>query len=76
VSYTTLSPPLYLNAANQHKFPTIGKGTLVVKTLVNGRKSILSLYNTLYAPSIGYMLVSLGTLDKEGYSSHIRDGHL
>jgi hypothetical protein len=76
VSYTTLSPPLYLNTASQHKFPTIGKGTLVVKTPVNGCKSVLSLYNMLYAPSISYMLVCLGTLDKEGYLSHIRDRHL
>jgi hypothetical protein len=76
MSYTTLSPPLYLNAANQHKFPAIGKGTLVVKTPVNGRESVLPLYNALYAPSVGYTLVSLRTLDEEGYSSHIRDGHL
>jgi hypothetical protein len=76
MSYTTLSPPLYLNTANQHKFPAIGKGTLVVKTPVNGCESILSLYNVLYVPSVSYMLVSLGTLDEEGYSSHIRDGHL
>jgi hypothetical protein len=76
VSYTTLLPPLYLNAANQYKFPAIGKGTLVIKTLVNGCKSILSLYNVLYTPSIGYTLVSPRTLDKEGYLSHIRDRHL
>ena len=76
VSYTTLSPPLYLNAANQHKFPAIGKGTLVVKTPVNGRESVLSLYNALYAPSVGYTLVSLGALDEEGYMSHIGGGYL
>ena len=51
-------------------------GTLVVRTLVNGHESVLSLYNALYMLSIGYMLVSLGALDKEGYTSHIGDGHL
>jgi len=76
ISYTTLSLPLYLNAANQHKFPAIGTGTLVVRTPVNGRESVLSLYDALYAPSVGYTLVSLGALDEEGYTSHIGDGHL
>ena len=76
ISYTTLSPPLYLNAANQHKFPTIGTGTLVVRTPVNRCESVLSLYNALYTPSVGYMLVSLRALDEEGYTSHIGDGHL
>jgi len=76
ISYTTLSPPLYLNAANQHKFPTIGTGTLVVRTPVNGCKSVLSLYNMLYMPSVSYTLVSLGALDEEGYTSHIGDRHL
>jgi len=76
ISYTTLSPPLYLNAANQHKFPAIGMGMLIVKTPVNRRESILYLYDALYAPSVSYTLVSLGALDEEGFMSHIGDGHL
>jgi len=76
ISYTTLSPPLYLNAANQYKFPAIGMGTLIVRTPVNRCKSVLSLYDMLYVPSIGYTLVSLRALDEEGYMSHIGDGHL
>jgi len=51
-------------------------GMLIVKTPVNGCKSVLYLYNALYAPSVSYTLVSLGALDKEGFTSHIRDGHL
>ena len=76
VSYATLSLPIYLNAANQHTFPAIGMGTLVIKTPVNGCESVLSLYNVLYAPSVGYTLVSLGALDEEGYKSHIGDRQL
>ena len=76
ISYTTLSLPLYLNAANQHKFPTIGMGTLIVRTPVNRHESVLSLYDVLYALSVGYTLVSLRALDEEGYTSHIGDGHL
>ena len=71
-SYTTLSPPLYINAANKNKFPAIGTGTLIVKVPANGGKSDLILHNVLYVPSVCYTLVSLGTLDKvEGYTFHI-----
>jgi len=76
ISFTPLSLPLYLNAANQHKFPTIGMGTLVVKAPIYGRKSVLTLYDALYMPSVGYTLVSLGALDEEGYTSHIGGRHL
>ena len=76
ISFTPLSPPLYLNAANQHKFPAIGMGTLVVKAPIYGHESVLTLYDVLYAPSVGYTLVSLGALDEEGYTSHIGGGHL
>ena len=76
ISFTPLSPPLYLNAANQHKFPAIGMGTLVIKAPIYRRKSVLTLYDALYAPSVGYTLVSLGALDEEGYTSHIGGRHL
>jgi len=49
---------------------------LIIKTPVNGCESILYLYDALYAPSVSYMLVSLRALDEEGFTSHIRDGHL
>ena len=75
-SYTTLSQPHYLNAANQNRFPTIGMGTLVVCAPNNAHESELVLHNVLHAPSIGYTLVSLGALDEEGYTSHIAGGRL
>ena len=76
-SYTPLSPPLYINAANKHKFPAIGTGTLVVKVPANEGKSDLILNNALYTPSMCYTLVSIGTLDKvEGYTFRIGGGCL
>ena len=76
-SYTTLSPPLYINATNKNKFPAIGTGTLIVKVPANGGESDLVLHNALYAPSVCYTLVSLGTLDKvEGYTFRIGGSHL
>ena len=75
-SYTPLSQPQYLNAANQNRFPAIGMGTLVVRAPNNAHESELVLHNVLHAPSIGYTLVSLGALDEEGYTSHIAGGRL
>jgi hypothetical protein len=51
-------------------------GTLVVCAPNNAHESELVLHNVLHAPSIGYTLVSLGALDKEGYTSHISGGCL
>jgi len=76
MSYMPLSTLLYFNAASQHKFPAISMGTLIIQMLNHGRKSLLALLRTLYAPSITNTLVSLGTLDKEGYQTHIRNGCL
>ena len=74
--YIPLSPPLYLNSANQHKFPAIGKGTLVVHVPNNEGESELTLHDALHAPSVSYTLVSLGALDEEGYESRIGGGRL
>ena len=72
-----LSPPLYINATNQHKFPAIGTGTLVVQVPKNRGESVLVLHNMLYAPSVCYMLVSMRTLDRvKGYTFHISEGRL
>jgi hypothetical protein len=43
----------------------------------NGRgETELLLKDTLHAPSVGYTLVSLGTLDEEGYYAQIGSGYL
>ena len=75
-SYKPLSPPLFLNTANQQRFPAIGTGTLTICMPNGGTKSELALRNTLHAPSVAYTLVSLGALDEEGYHAHIGDGRL
>jgi gag-polypeptide of LTR copia-type/Pol polyprotein, beta-barrel domain/GAG-pre-integrase domain len=76
-SYTTLSPPVYLKSADKNNsFPAIGMGTLIVKTSINGRESKLTLQNALHAPAVGFTLVSLGTLDEEGYRYFVENGHL
>ena len=66
-SYKALSPPAYLNTANQQCFPTIGKGNLVIQVPNNGTKHMLTLHNALHAPAVTYTLVSIGALAEEGY---------
>jgi hypothetical protein len=69
--YTTLDPPVYLNAANQQWFPAIGTSTLSIRA-PNGAASLtLTLHEVLHAPAIGYTLVSISTLDKRGYHTSI-----
>jgi hypothetical protein len=67
---------MFLNTANQQHFPAVGTGKLAIHVL-NGRgETELILNNTLHAPSVGYMLVSLGALDEEGYYARIGGGYL
>ena len=75
-SYKPLSPPIFLNTANQQRFPAIGTGTLTIQVPNEGTESELALLNTLHAPSVAYTLVSLRTLDEEGYHAHIGAGRL
>jgi GAG-pre-integrase domain len=75
-SYKALSPPAYLNTANQQRFPTIGEGNLVIRVPNNGTEHTLTLRNALHAPAVAYTLMSIGALDEEGYTAHIKDGCL
>jgi gag-polypeptide of LTR copia-type len=63
-------------AADNHVFEAVGKGEMTIEVPNSGGTSKITLRNVLYAPSIGYTLVSLSQLDKEGYSTLIQDGTL
>src|SRR5258708_2039381 len=76
ISYAPLSPPVFLNTTNQQKFPAIGHGTLIVRVPNDGAKTELTLHGALHAPAVSYTLVSIATLDEEGYYAHISGGHL
>ena len=75
-SYAPLAPPIFLNTANQQRFPAIGRGTLVVQVPNGGTESELTLHGALHAPAVSYTLVSIAALDEEGYHTHIGAGHL
>ena len=76
ISYTPLTPPIYLNAVNQQRFPMIRCSTLVVHVLNGEEETQLTLHAALHVPAISYTLVSLGALDEEGYHTHIGAGHM
>jgi transposase InsO family protein len=75
-SYAPLSPPIFLNTANQQRFPAVGRGTLTVQVPNAGTESELILHGALHAPAVSYTLVSIAALDEEGYHTHIGAGHL
>jgi hypothetical protein len=70
----TDSPLKALNAANQKKFVATGKGDLVIE-LPNGvEASKLALTEVLFSLEVGYTLVSIGHLDKLGYTFSFGSG--
>ena len=71
ISYSPLAPPIFLNTANQQRFPAVGRGTLVVRVPNKGTESELTLHGALHTPAISYTLVSIAALDEEGYHIHI-----
>lgn len=75
-SYAPLAPPVFLNTANQQRFPAVGRGTLAVQMPNEGAESELTLHGALHAPAVSYTLVSIAALDEEGYHTHIGAGHL
>jgi transposase InsO family protein len=76
LTYHSLDPPLFLNAANSQQFPAVGTGSMVVSAPNGGGQSKLTLENVLHTPSVSYTLVSLGALDGLGYHIAIGGGHL
>ena len=75
-SYSPLTPPIFLNAANLQHFPAIGHGTLVVQMPNESTETDLTLHGTLHMPAVNYTLVSIAALDEEGYHAHFGGGHL
>ncbi len=76
ISYMPLTLPVFLNTANQQQFPAIGHGTLAIQVPNGDRETELTLHGALHVLGISYTLVSLATLDEEGYHAHISASHL
>jgi hypothetical protein len=68
--------PLPISAADNRTFDAIGKEDMQISIPNGASASNVTLRDVLYAPSIGYTLVSLSRVDAAGYSTLIRDGTL
>ena len=65
--YSPLMLSVFLNTANQQCFPAVSMGILAIQVSNRRGETELLLNSTLYTSAIRYTLVSLGTLDEEGY---------
>ncbi|KZV80781.1 hypothetical protein EXIGLDRAFT_569675, partial [Exidia glandulosa HHB12029] len=66
--------PREFRAANSAKFAAKAKGELVINVPNGVSSSALRLTEVLYAPEVGYTLVSIGQLDKLGFKTEFGDG--
>ena len=60
--------PRHFCAANKQIFSTVGKGHLVIDIPNSTKNSQLRLTEALYSPEVSYTLVSVGHLDKCGFT--------
>lgn len=68
VTFKTIAPKA-MRAANNNSFHATGEGDLVVKIPNGNDTTHLRLVEALYSPEVGFTLISIGSLDKEGYSA-------
>jgi transposase InsO family protein len=70
------SPARAFKTANNQHFDAIGYGDLVVEIPNGVETTRMLLRDVLYAPTVGYTLVSIGKLDKSGFHSAFGEGQL
>jgi hypothetical protein len=58
--------PKHLVTANRQKFAAAGEGSMEIE--LSGGQGSLKLSGVLFSPDVGYTLISIGVLTKEGYS--------
>jgi hypothetical protein len=73
VNFTRIAPRTF-KTANQQNFDATGKGDLLVDVPCDGGDSQLRLVDTLYSPTVGYTLVSIGQLDDARFTSTFGHG--
>ena len=72
-NYTTITPKS-INAANKRTFQAIGCGDLKISVPTDNEKATITLKNVLFAPDIGMTLISIGLVDRAGYSATFGNG--
>jgi len=72
----TFIEPKPISAADNRTFEAVGKGSVQIKIPNDGDFTVVTLRDVLYAPTIGFTLISLSRADKAGYSTLIQNGDL
>ena len=72
----TFTKPRPISAADSRTFEAVGKGSIQVRIPNGDDSTLVTLRDVLYAPTIGFTLISLSRADKAGYSTLIQDGDL
>ncbi|KAH9924005.1 uncharacterized protein BXZ73DRAFT_30373, partial [Epithele typhae] len=74
-NYRDITPPRPITAANGDTFDAVGEGDMEVCVLnTNGQPTTITLRDVLYAPNIGFSLVSIRKADEAGYSAIFAHG--
>ncbi len=60
------SPPVY--TVDHAKLIVLGKGTVTLDILVDSKPEVVNFCNVFYSPELEYNLLSVGTIEKAGYS--------
>ena len=67
-------PPL--RTADNTVLPVLGKGTVLKQVLVNGVISEVRFHDVYLSPGIHYKLISLGTIEAQGFSIELFNGQM
>ena len=72
LSYAANSSPQSVQLADKSSIDVIGEGTVKIVTIVNGVKCEIHLQHTLLVPALANSLLSIKTLNCQGYSALFR----
>src|SRR5882762_1026817 len=67
-------PTRTFQAANKQRFSAVGSGDLTISLPNGNTRTQITLRDVLYAPDVGYTLVSVGKLDEDRYGVKFEDG--
>jgi transposase InsO family protein len=71
-SYKKLSNT-HIHTANNEQIPIVGKGTVLLDTIVDGEQSQIRLTGVYHCPRLEYNLLSVSIVEAKGYTIRIQD---
>ena len=68
------SPPI--RTTDHTELKVLGKGMVLLDVLVDGKPEVVNFCNVFHAPELEYNLLSVGTIEKAGYSILAKKGKM